>query len=1096
MTHPSSALSPLDAAAAGVPALRGAAPVRRLDTLIEDRAAALPDATVLIELDVNGAERTRLTFAQLVARGRAIAAALPPPTGRGRSARGVVLSVEGNADFMCGLVGILLARRFAVPVVPPIGSRHTERGRAIVRQTRFGAVLADASAAQAFEKLGLGSSLPPVVRIETIPAGASHSTASAAKPADVALVQYTSGSTRDPRGVVLTHANFLANLTAIQRQMGLGLPAREVLVSWLPPYHDMGLVGSFLNALHLGATLVALPPTAFLRRPLLWLEVVSRYRGTFSGGPNFAYQLCLDAAAGADIAGLDLRSWRIAFNGAEPVLPATCAHFAERFAGAGFSAGALYPCYGLAECVVMATGIEPGAGLQTLAVSQAALRRQRVAPPADDADRKTLVSCGTCVADHRLVVADPATRAPLPDGTVGELLLAGPSVAQRYLDDAAATRATFDQTLPDGTGGFLRTGDLGFLHDGALYVVGRAKDLIIINGENHHPADLEATAGAAAPELRAANCCTFAETDAATGTERLIVVAAVRATIAETRRAEIADAIREAIAAGHALRVAEITLVKPGALPRTTSGKLQRQLCRERLRQGALPVLWRRAFAATDAGGTDDARPARPGLQRLRGILEKISAVGGLAIEADTPLDRLGLDSIDRVRLLIAIEDAYAVRLDARAAAAWKTVGDLLAGVDTSAPAAATAPTTRPTPAAGVPPATRDESAAQAHRWRDDIFPRYATFQEITGLQDDNPLQILRIALAMEAYPDIGRARSVELAREWVRREQLTGWFYHVPRVRDLLADPRDATPAAWRTLRELAATAPAPAIVTLFHTSGWDWLLALLVRAASEAGRPIAVLYDAAIAELNEPLLKRFEVFIGRNTGELRRSGAITLVDIRDPKLEFQLLRHLDENRLVVAMPDAVHGSRTRTGVVELPFLGGAMRVAGGMYRIAAMRGTPLVHVVHAHRPHGPQITVERHASAALASADPAPFAAALAAMLQPFTATLTADPAQWRQWRALVPTPTAPPSARPDGPLFDRERFLVLAVGRRVWILCRQSQRTFALPEDVFAALEQSADERAFRTAVRASAEFPADALEALLLLLKGSDPHAFIA
>lgn len=1078
------------AAVAGAPSLCGAPLLTTLPALLLDRAAALPDQPALIELNVDGTERARLTFAGLLARARAIALRLASLRSGAPEPRTVVLSVQRNLDFLVGLSGIFLAGGCAVPVVPPIGSRHAIRARSILARHRFQAILTDRATAGAFVPMDAAASLPPLFLVDDLVAETNSSAPlpDAPPPGDLALVQYTSGSTREPQGVMLTHANFLANLAAIRRAMALRFPAGETMVSWLPPYHDMGLVGMFLNVTYLGATLVALPANAFLRRPLIWLETLSRYRGTLAGAPDFAYALCTEAARTSGTANLDLSSWRVAFNGSEPVRPATLSRFAETFAPAGLPRGALYPCYGMAEAVLMATGSRVGADPVTVAVSRRALRRNRIEPPAGTDDTQLLAASGRSIASHDLVAVAPDTAQPLLDGAIGELLFRGPSVAQGYFGAPAATAASFGLAVDGLGGGFFRTGDLGFIRDGHVFITGRVKDLVIVNGENHHPHDLEASLGDAAPELRADACCAFSD-DTESG-ERLIVVASVRATLTPEHLAGLAAAMQETLAREHGLRAAAIVLVKPGALPRTTSGKLQRALCRAQLRDGALPVLFRQDYAPVARANQPPDPPDATPLDRLSRIIAALAGVSPADFDASAPLEKLGLDSVDRVRLLLAIEDEFGVRFSAAAAPTWRTAAELLDWLATAAPAA---PTAAPAPApAPLPAASDTAAAAQAALWRDAILAPYDNFQQLSGLSFDSPVQVLRIALAMEQFPAIGRDRSLALAVAWVRREQLAGWFFHVPRVQPLLADPARSAPVIWAQLQHLAATAPSPAIVSLFHTNGWDWLLALLLRAATSAGRRVAVLYDAAVAELNPALLQRFEILIGRSAAQLRHTGAVTLTDIRDRSLDFHLLRHLDEGRLIVAMSDAVHGSRPRPGAIDLPLLGGRIRVAGGIYRIAGARRTPLLNLALAFADDGPHLAISHHPTDGFASASPADFAAAVTHLLAAFSENVARDPAQWRQWRALVPAPVAATPAAPGAPLLDRDRVLVLDTGHLVWLMCRASQRTLALPPAVFRLLASSPDVPAFRDALAQSAT-PLENLDALLSLLTGRDPHA---
>ncbi|HVR98103.1 MAG TPA: fatty acyl-AMP ligase, partial [Thermoanaerobaculia bacterium] len=470
-----------------------------LTTALGQRAERTPDRTAYIFLADGEEEQDRLTYSALDARARAIAAVLGRSFAPGER---VLLLYPPGLDFIAAFFGCLYTGLIAVPAYPPRSPRMMPRLLAILADAQPAAALASAAALQRvrgwLERTPEAAGLPWLATDEIDPAPAGWEPAAPAGDA-VAFLQYTSGSTSTPKGVMVTHDNLLHNQVLIRDACGHS--EQSVFVSWLPPYHDLGLIGNLLQSTFVGGSCVLMAPTAFLQRPARWLEAVSRYGATTSGGPNFAWDLCVRKVSPEQRRDLDLSRWEVAFNGAEPVRAETLAAFSATFAGCGFRPGAFYPCYGLAEATLMVSGGRPG--------EERAVRRQRV-------------SCGPALAGQELAIVDPATGERRGAGEVGEIWLAGPSVVAGYWRRPEETAAAFGARLKDGSGPFLRTGDLGFLEDGELFIAGRLKDLIILRGRNHYPQDIEATAMASHPELGGGLAAAFpVERD---GEERLVVV--------------------------------------------------------------------------------------------------------------------------------------------------------------------------------------------------------------------------------------------------------------------------------------------------------------------------------------------------------------------------------------------------------------------------------------------------------------------------------------------------------------------------------------------------------------------------------------------
>ena len=559
------------------------------------------------ELDVRAEPRTRISYGALAEHVRAIAGALldlAPPGER------VLLLFPPGVDFVAGFFGCLYAGALAVPVYPPRSIDDAPRLSGIVASCAPRAVLSTRAFLSRIEPLlarvGELAGVPRVA-IDDLPIRAW--TPPRLDAASLAFLQYTSGSTGRPRGVMVRHGNLLANERVIQERTG-HTTERTIFAGWLPLYHDMGLIGNVLQSAYLGIPCYLMSPLDFVKRPAMWLEAIARYRATTSGGPSFAYDHCVRRIADDAIAGLDLSSWDVAFNGAEPVRADVLDRFADRFARARFRREAFYPCYGLAEATLMVTGVDRLAAPHVIGVERAALGAGwvvRHAPASGDAQR--LVGCGRPADDHRVVVVDPERRAPVEPGRIGEIWVSGPSVCAGYWGDAAATAETFgaalagsidpsidpavdpavDPSIDRPTDRFLRTGDLGFTADGHLFVIGRSKDLIIVRGCNHYPEDIERTievaVGRAHPALRTGCGVVFGVEIA--GEERVVAVHEVsRGTGgsggigAPAPAARIAADVTEAVAQHHGLRLHASLLVKPGTLPKTSSGKLRRAACR------------------------------------------------------------------------------------------------------------------------------------------------------------------------------------------------------------------------------------------------------------------------------------------------------------------------------------------------------------------------------------------------------------------------------------------------------------------------------------------------------------------------------------
>lgn len=563
--------------------------------VVLDRVERSPDRTAFTFVEEDGSE-TSVDYLGLYAEARGIAEALRAAgCGPGEP---VVLLLPPGLGYVAGLFACLLSGMPAVPAFPPDPYRLDRS------MSRIGALLRDSTARVVLTIDAVVSACGDLIREASgcedlrflVADGIEPSTDSPhvlPEPSAPALLQYTSGSTALPRGVVVTQANMAANCALIHR--ALGMNEENVGVSWLPPYHDMGLVGFILEPVYACVPAVLMSPTMFVRRPISWLQTITRHRGDTSAGPNFAYDLCVRRIKPEDRAELDLSCWTLAASGAEPVRPDTLAAFAEAFGEVGFDRRAFYPCYGLAEATLQATGGTRFDAPRVITVAADCLARDARAVAANGGPQRSLVSVGTPDPGAELEIVDVETARVLGEGEVGEIWLRGPSVTAGYWGRERESDESFRAFTADDRGPFLRTGDLGFTDGGELFVTGRMKDVMIINGQNVHPPEVELACERAVKGLRRGCGAAFGVPSDA-GDERVAVVYEVRGDDPD-ELSEIIGGVRRAVAMEVSSEPEAIVLVEPRSIAKTSSGKLQRWLVRQQYMEGRLPSVaaWSRS---------------------------------------------------------------------------------------------------------------------------------------------------------------------------------------------------------------------------------------------------------------------------------------------------------------------------------------------------------------------------------------------------------------------------------------------------------------------------------------------------------------------
>ncbi|MDP1858533.1 MAG: aminotransferase class I/II-fold pyridoxal phosphate-dependent enzyme [Gemmatimonadaceae bacterium] len=635
-----------------------AAAVGSFVDVLDYRAETSPDAVVFRMLGDSGVERGVLTFSSLRRRARIIAQRLAVHAAPGDR---VAVLVDPGLDYVAAYFGCLIAGVVAVPAYPPSPRRD---------DTRVGRMLADAGARVALVSTSLLARMAPLLHHvpslaqvtwlttevgDEAPDPVWHGTDTPS--ASLAMLQYTSGSTAEPRGVMLTHRHLLHNARAIHRVSGAREDDRAVF--WLPPFHDMGLIGGILQPVYANVQTLLMTPASFLQRPFRWLEAMSRYGATISGAPNFAYDLCADRVTADERMALDLSSWRVAFNGAEPVRADTISRFLDAFASCGLRRTVFVPCYGLAEATLLVSGGPVGA--------PPLLRAEKHVEGAERAAALHVAS-GAPVEDHLVAIVHAETRTRCVDGVVGEIWVQGASVAAGYWNRPLESAHTFGATLVGVDGQFLRTGDLGFVSDGYLFVTGRLKDLIILRGRNYYPQDIERAAEQAHAHVRRGHCVAFTVAD--NGQARLVVVAEVSRRHRTDHDRAVCEAIRASIAEQVGLLPDMLVLAHARAIPRTSSGKPRREESRRAWQEGRLVEVarWNGTFTTTSPTTTRAATPELT--DRLRTLLlewlaDELSQPVA-TLDPARPLADYGVESLAVLRLQVVLEQQLGRGFDAR----------------------------------------------------------------------------------------------------------------------------------------------------------------------------------------------------------------------------------------------------------------------------------------------------------------------------------------------------------------------------------------------------------------------------------------------
>jgi amino acid adenylation domain-containing protein len=635
--------------------------------LLCERSLRQPERRIYTYLTDGEVDGASLTYAELDRSARSIGAQLQHSLAVGERA---LLLYPPGLEFISAFFACLYAGIVAIPAHPPRPGRRLEILETILKDSQATLILTTLSIRS---KLEPESTTYPWLKGLRWMATDEPNTAPADRFGEwrapeisnetLALLQYTSGSTAVPKGVMVTHGNLLHNENMIKQ--AFQVTEESVIVGWLPLYHDMGLIGNVLQPLYAGAQCILMSPLAFLQKPVRWLQAITRYRATVSGGPNFAYDLCVRKVTPEQRATLQLDHWEVAFNGAEPVRYDTLQSFSETFAPNGFRREAFYPCYGLAEATLFVCGAERGSGARANLFDEAALGEHRVIMSSGD-EARTLISCGRPSPGQTVVIADPESLAECPPDRIGEVWVSTLSVASGYWNRPEETKEVFRTHLAMmNEGSFLRTGDLGFLNQGQLYITGRLKDLIIVRGRNYYPQDIELTVERSHPSLRFRSGAAFSIE--VNGEERLVVAQETTDHLTQDLDA-IINAIRQAITEDHELAPFSVILLKPGAIPKTSSGKTQRHLCRNAFLTGTFPKIREWREGPISEGPVPSISKAHPkNIEEteswLREVLAEKLRMDRHEIDPQQPILQYGVDSMMTMEVAHAIEMGLGVTL-------------------------------------------------------------------------------------------------------------------------------------------------------------------------------------------------------------------------------------------------------------------------------------------------------------------------------------------------------------------------------------------------------------------------------------------------
>ncbi len=635
-------------------------PGENLRDILEKYASETPDKVLFYFLEDGFNEKEHITYAQMSSLAKNMAARLLTKYEKGDR---LLMLFPPGIEFIVGLFTCFYAGIIAVPAYPPRKNRMFSRFEAIINDCQPAAILTTRKIYEDiyknFLRKDVFKEVAFIIYEEILSEDVIHYNDPGIETDDIVLLQYTSGSTGRPNGVILNHKNILYNSEFIRQAFGHKKGLKTV--HWLPAFHDMGLIGGIIQPFYMHGANIIIPPNSFLSRPMSWPRAVSKYKANTSGGPNFSFNYCVERMNTEELEGIDLSGVRPFYCGAEPIRKDTLVKFAEAYKDYNFNSDQFYPCYGLAESTLIVSGGELYDEPKYLTVDALELEKGYIKEVEnEDNSSRTFVGCGFPWAGTKIAIVEPESKEIHPPGKIGEIWVSGPSVAMGYWNNPELSEKTFQAVTKDGQGPFLRTGDLGFIHDFQLYVTGRMKDLIIIRGLNYSPEDIEFTAISSHDTLQSGAGAAFS-VDAEHEEVLVFVCEVKRAAMRDLVAEEVMEAIRQSISENHQIRVSAIALLRPGSIPKTSSGKIQRHAARKEFLANELDILVKWEVNPEVYASPGSGHPTGTVNQWIKVWMGKELHIDPASIDENKPVSVYGMDSMKTVILARDAEDYFGV---------------------------------------------------------------------------------------------------------------------------------------------------------------------------------------------------------------------------------------------------------------------------------------------------------------------------------------------------------------------------------------------------------------------------------------------------